>query len=88
MWTRPKKLRSLHEELQIIALFERLEKYATELPSMRGENTALRETRRSQILAEIESLESDKSSLPHKYAAIASLALVVSSTLSFYFLLR
>jgi hypothetical protein len=88
MWTRPKKLRSLREELQIIAVFERLEKYATELPSVRGENAALRETRRSQILAEIEWLESGKSSLPQKYAAIVSLALLVSSTLSFYYLLR
>jgi len=87
MWTRPKKLRSLHEELQIIAVFERLEKYATELPSiMRAENVARRETRRSQILAEIESLESAKSSWPQKYVAIVSLVLVVSSTLSFYLL--
>ena len=60
MWRRRKALARLHEELNTIALFDRVHDYATDSDPADNRAYALRQIRRSQIVDEIGKLSASK----------------------------
>jgi hypothetical protein len=85
---RQNKLHRLREELEIIAVFERLEKYSTDPNRYNDESRVLRENRRSKIFAEIAVLEGKKSWVQRSYASPVSIILLVSATACIYYFLK
>lgn len=80
MWDHRHRLLRLREELQILAVFERLENYALLPTHSKDGDHSLRERRRFEILAQIAALETRKSWLQQKYARIFAAALLISAT--------
>jgi hypothetical protein len=60
MWRRQKALAHLHEELRIIALFDRIHDYVPEPGPADDSAYAFRQIRRSQIMAEISKVKTSR----------------------------
>ena len=90
MWDHRNKLLRLREELRVLSVFERLEKYAAVPTRGEDDDGSLREHRLSELLAQIAALETEKSSFQHRYTKIAAVVLLVSATAygAFHQLLR
>ena len=73
MWWRQRTLRLLHEELRTLALFDRIHDYASNPDPAADHAHAVRQIRRSQIMAEITKLSSSKPD----YARIGSAVLLI-----------
>ena len=84
-WRQQKSLARLHEELRTIALFDRLHDYATDPDPDDNHAYVSRQTRRSEIMAEIIKLSANNPEYRY-YALMASSALVLC--LAFFYLLR
>jgi len=60
MWQRQKALTRLHDELNALALFDRVHDYTEEHDLANNRAHELRQIRRTQILAEIKELSTSK----------------------------
>ena len=88
MLPRQKTLAFLHEELRILALFDRVHDNTTDPNPADNRAHSLRQTRRSEIIAEIEKLEAIKPKFPDntgRGTAVLILGAIGYATL-YYFL--
>lgn len=68
MWTRHQRSMRLYEELQMIAVFDRLDDYSPEPNGCDQDAHRSRQRRRSEILAQIARLEGKKPWFEESYA--------------------